>query len=289
LKIIFGPFPHSSQLKVALKIIRKIFPYRDTCNPPKARLYDSTDSDVLENIRINRPCFNRQIGLCPGVCVGEISSREYKKQIKRLCLFLSGKVAKVTRELEAEMKRLAKEQKFEEAEKRKRMLFSVRHIQDVTLIRTTSYQLPATGFRLEAYDLSHFGGTDIVGAMAVVESGATKKNEYRLFKIRSTRGVNEAEGLKELLERRFAHTEWRFPDLIVVDGNNVQKKVAERTLFSLRRSVPVVALIKNERHRPRELLGDRALRSRHHDEILLANSEAHRFALKFQRKQRKIV
>ena len=283
----YGPFPHGSQLKVALKIIRKIFPWRDDkCIP----FYIQRNSALGQRGSAGcRPCFNRQIGLCPGVCAGDISSREYKKQIRRLCLFLSGKVAKVSREIEREMKQFAKEQKFERAGKLKQQLFALKHIEDVALLKATNYSLRATHFRIEAYDLSHFGGKDIVGAMAVLESGEIRKSEYRLFKIRGTRGVHEVKGLEELLQRRFAHTEWRFPDLIVVDGNTVQKRAAEKTLLSLGRSIPVIALVKNERHRPRELLGDKEPGVKHRSEILLANSEAHRFALKFQRKRRRIA
>jgi len=51
----FGPFPHGLQLQEALNLIRKIFPYRDSkCKPEQGR-----------------PCFNRQIGLCPGVCTAK--------------------------------------------------------------------------------------------------------------------------------------------------------------------------------------------------------------------------
>src|SRR3989344_5544176 len=57
IKYKFGPYPNGSAIKEGLKIIRKIFPYRDKCNPSKGSPW--------------KPCFNRQIGLCPGVCSGE--------------------------------------------------------------------------------------------------------------------------------------------------------------------------------------------------------------------------
>jgi excinuclease ABC subunit C len=62
-KYVFGPFPQGSNLNEALKLIRRIFPFRDTCEPNSGK-----------------PCFNRQIGLCPGVCTGEISQKEYLLQ-----------------------------------------------------------------------------------------------------------------------------------------------------------------------------------------------------------------
>src|SRR3989338_4634508 len=87
LKTIYGPFTNGFQLQTAMKIIRRIFPYRDVkcipCNR-KAQPYGS-------KVEPCRPCFNRQIGLCPGVCTGEISKMEYAKTIRNLCLFFEGK------------------------------------------------------------------------------------------------------------------------------------------------------------------------------------------------------
>ncbi|MDP3661267.1 MAG: UvrB/UvrC motif-containing protein [bacterium] len=266
---VFGPFPNSSHLKTALKIIRKIFPFRDSCNPY---------SSILQNNGITRPCFNRQIGLCPGVCTGEITVKEYCAHIKRLALFLAGKKARIQKAIEREMRAAAKRQEFEKAGELKRQLFALKHIQDVALIATSNNQLPTTNLRIEAYDLSHFGGKNIVGAMAVVENGEAEPSEYRMFKLRTVKTQNEVAGLREIIRRRLNHAEWPFPQLIVVDGNEVQKKAAEKVIAEAGHRIPVVAVVKDERHRPREKLSP---------EILLANAEAHRFALKFQKKQRK--
>src|SRR3989344_5734777 len=113
----WGPFPHSGELKEALKIIRKIFPYRDS----KCKL-------------INKPCFNAQIGLCPGPCAGWISKKDYRKIISHIKLFFEAKKPKLIKSLEKEMKRLSREQRFEEANKVKRQIFALDHIQDVALI-----------------------------------------------------------------------------------------------------------------------------------------------------------
>jgi len=60
-------------------------------------------------------------------------------------------------------------------------------------------------------------------------------------------------------------------------AKDLQKKAAEVVLTEKGLKVPVVAVVKNEHHRPREKLSP---------EILLANSEAHRFALRFQKNVR---
>ncbi len=274
LKAIFGPFPNGFQLQTALKIIRKIFPFRDLkCTPLQGH-----------------PCFNRQIGLCPGICTGEISKEEYVKIIRNLKLFFQGEKSRLLKLLQKEIQMAAKRQEFEKAGELKRQMFALKHIQDVALMKRDLDSASVQRlFRIEAYDLSHFGGKERVGAMAVIEGGVARSGEYRLFKIRGEHGVHEVEGLKELLRRRFNHTEWKFPQLIVVDGNEVQKKSAEEMLRLLGRAIPVIALVKDERHRPRELLGDALLAQKHQAGIFAANSEAHRFALKFQRKRRQIV
>ena len=271
LSTIYGPFPHGLRLQDALKVIRRIFPYRDLkCNPLQGK-----------------PCFNRQIGLCPGVCTGEVNKKEYAKTIRNLCLFFEGKKPKLLKLLQKEMKVAVKVLEFEKAGQIKKTIFALQHIQDVALLRKpTNYELLTTNFRVEAYDLSHFGGKDIVGAMAVVENGVARPSEYRLFKIRGLTNAHETKGLQEILTRRFNHSEWAKPDLIVVDGNDIQKATTEEVLNELKLSIPVVGVVKDEKHMPKEILGAPVLISEQKAGILLANSESHRFALAFQKKKR---
>ena len=53
--------------------------------------------------------------------------------------------------------------------------------------------------------------------------------------------------------------------------------------------IPVVSVVKDEHHRPREILGDKRFRTRLEKDILLSNSEAHRFALSFHRRKRRNI
>ncbi|MDP2594157.1 MAG: hypothetical protein Q8P36_02360, partial [bacterium] len=96
---------------------------------------------------------------------------------------------------------------------------------------------------------------------------------------------NDIGSLKELIKRRFGHPEWPFPNMIVVDGGATQKKAAESVLAELGFSIPVAAVVKDERHRPREILGARAARISEADTVL-ANAEAHRFSLSRHRRAR---
>ena len=280
-KTIFGPFPRGGVLKDAVKIIRKIFPFRDTCLPAAPL---TAQVGVLGT---GRPCFNRQIGLCPGVCTGEVSPEEYRARIGNLKLFLQGRKKEVIRNLTKEMKALSKQQEFEKAGEIKRILFSLSHIHDIALIkRTINEKADEKTFRIEGYDVAHISGKHLVGVMTVVENGEAVKSEYRKFKIKSFEGVDDTRALKEVLERRLAHPEWQYPKLIVVDGGKEQKNTAEAVLRAAGVAVPVVGVVKDEHHRPKEILGGRELKQEYEREILLANNEAHRFAIKYHREAR---
>lgn len=271
LKASYGPFPHGGELREALKIIRRIFPYRDEkCGGPLAK----------------RPCFNFHIGLCPGVCAGTISKNDYRKTVRYIALFFEGKKNELIKDLEKEMKVLAKEHEFEEADKLKRQLYALEHIQDVALIKR-DLERGGESFRVEAYDIAHLAGRDAVGVMTVVEDGELAKDQYRKFKIRLDKNDDTA-NLKEVLRRRLGHPEWRFPNLIVVDGGKGQINAASSVLSEagLAEMVNVVSVIKDARHRAKEILNLKDREPGLERAILLANSEAHRFAIGYHRKLR---
>jgi excinuclease UvrABC nuclease subunit len=236
-----------------------------------------------------KPCFNRQIGLCPGVCTGEISKREYGAIIKNIVQFFEGKKAAIMRRLEREMKAWAKDLAFERANEVKKTLFALRHIQDVALIReqrTDNNKQRAKTIRIEAYDVAHLAGGSAVGVMTVVVSGVAEKSAYRKFRLRQEYSGNDLSALEEILRRRFAHPEWPLPDMLAVDGSLLQCGVAERILAEQNLIIPIVGVVKNDRHRPERIIGPAGLVQRYTKEILLANAEAHRFAITYHRKRR---
>jgi len=274
---IFGPFPHGSELREAIRIIRKIFPFRDKCGFGQGKA-----------------CFNRQLGLCPGVCTGEISKRDYNKIIRHIILFFEGKKTQLVKSLEKEMKNLAKTHKFEEAEKIKKTIFALNHIRDVSLLKsdiTTIYRSDNEDgakkvFRIEAYDVAHISGSDTVGVMTVIQDGEVNKNQYRKFKIQGIENkikTDDAANLKELIRRRLGHLEWPLPNLIVVDGGTAQINAARNILIERGFNIEITAVIKDERHKAREIVGLKGTVEKWGRAILLANSEAHRFAIAYHR------
>ncbi len=317
-KYIFGPYPHGTQLKDAMKIVRRIFPYRDQrCIPASEQLARGKE--------IPKPCFNHQIGLCPGVCTGEVNKKEYARTVNHLRLFFEGKKGKLIKQLEKEMKMYAKSQEFEKANEVKRTIYALGHIQDVSLIKSDSnlsswsfIQDPGLykhtldsgvhqndrgrPFRMEAYDVAHMGGKNTTGVMVVSENREIKKADYRMFKIRGNKGVNDIAALVETLVRRFNHPEWRYPDVIVLDGSTAQLNVAREVLNKLAEVRPLqedsrgltsaspiklVAVVKDDRHRPERIIGDEKIAKEYKKEILLLNNEAHRFTIKYHKKLRR--
>jgi excinuclease ABC subunit C len=276
-KYTFGPFPHGLQLREAMKLVRKIFPYRDTCTPA---------SELIEAGKKPKACFNAHLGLCPGVCSGGISQEEYGRIVRHIALLFQGKKKELIKTLEREMKAAARDERFEEAARMRGQVFALTHIQDVSLIKE-EYRKPKLTLgvtRIEAYDMAHLQGSANVGVMTVVEDGAAQKNDYRKFRIREASPGDDIGALREVLARRLGHEEWPLPRLIAVDGSTAQMNAAQKVLDEFGMTIPIVGVVKDEKHRPRDIRGDRELIQGRERDILLANAEAHRFAINYHRK-----
>lgn len=158
--------------------------------------------------------------------------------------------------------------------------------------------------RIECYDISHFQGTENVASQVVFEDGVPKKEDYRRYKLRTFEGANDFAAMKEVLSRRFQHTEYDDPQLIVVDGGKGQLSMAVQALKEVGRlDIPVVGLAKA---RTKGEFSDSELKSteerffipgRQNPVTFPSNSaafqilvgirdEAHRFAINYHRKLR---
>lgn len=270
IKHLFGPFPSGGALKEGIKIVRKIFPFRDKCS--------SEDK---------KPCFNKQINLCPGICSQEVTKTEYAKTIRNIKLLFDGKKGQLLRQLEQEMKKLAKGEKFEEAAKIRHQVFTLTHIRETALLGS-DYKVSRgeESGRIEAFDVAHIGETNRVGVMVAVEDGVARKSSYRKFNVQ-TEKKGDIAALEEILRRRFNHPEWQLPSLIVIDGGVAQKNAALRVLSEFGYKIPIVNVVKNERHKAGKIVGNATLIEKLERDILLANAEAHRFAVSFHREKRR--
>lgn len=264
---IFGPYPEGRNLKIALGIIRKIFPYRDSCTP-----------------HVGKPCFNAQIGLCPGVCAGTMTAVEYRQQIKHITQFLSAKKRDILRDLKREQKARVQNEEFERAAKIQKTIFALEHIRDVALIKEDAVRMSDGGsFRIEAYDISHTSGTEVVGVITTIVDGVIAKEGYRKFILKVQKNDDVGQ-LREIVTRRLKHSEWPLPDVFVADGGEPQRAVIA-SLLPEGTQAHVVSVLKDARHKAREILGDKEIVREHAKAILLANAEAHRFAIEFHRRR----
>lgn len=163
--------------------------------------------------------------------------------------------------------------------------------------------------RIEAYDISNIQGVDSVGSMIVFERGKPKNSDYRRFKIKSVKGANDYDSMREILERRFRHgldeikhIQERnlvlskgkfcvFPDLILMDGGRGQVNVALEVLKSFNIDIPVCGMVKDDKHNSRGLIynnNELPIRSNSNAMQLVTRvqDEVHRFAISYHRSLR---
>ena len=155
-------------------------------------------------------------------------------------------------------------------------------------------QLKAPPRRIEAFDISHLGGTNTVASLVCFVDGKPKKSEYRKFKVKTVTGIDDFASMREVVHRRYLRQKKEkgsLPDLILIDGGKGQLSMAVSALRELGLDyVPIVGLAK----RLEEVFvpGQSEAQSIHKQSpglILLRRirDEAHRFAITFQRSKRK--
>jgi excinuclease ABC subunit C len=269
----YGPFPSGPTIRETLRLLRKIFPFQSgkTRNPARDRFYASIGlhSGYKEK--------NQNIA---------ISVSEYSTMIQDLMLVLSGDQKQLKENLNNRMQQHSALLEFESAAHLRNVLWSLSHIQDVSLIKMDTSNRDIRSIRIEAYDVAHLAGTSMVGVMVVLENGEPQPSEYRKFIIRNITTANDPAALLQILTRRMRHSEWRMPNILVTDGNNVQMSVAENVVTVFHKDISVVSVVKDERHKARDILGDQRIISVWRDAILLANAEAHRYSLEFHKNRR---
>lgn len=163
--------------------------------------------------------------------------------------------------------------------------------------------------RIESYDISNIQGVDSVGTMVVFEEGRAKNSDYRRFKIKTVKGANDYDSMREILTRRFNHgleevkaiqernlklsagKFSNFPDLIMMDGGKGQVNVALEVLESLNINIPVCGLVKDDKHQTRGIVynNDELIINRSSNLMQLIRKiqdEVHRFAITYHRSLR---
>jgi len=154
-------------------------------------------------------------------------------------------------------------------------------------------QLKVPPRRIEAFDISHLGGTNTVASMVCFTDGKPKKSAYRKFKVKTVEGIDDFASMREIVHRRYKRVKEEgigLPDLILIDGGKGQLSMAVSALRELGLDyLPIVGLAKKleEVFVP----GQADAQSIHKQSpglILLRRirDEAHRFAITFQKQKR---
>ncbi len=299
----FGPYTNIGDVKIILKLLRRIFPYQSVINHPK------------------RTCLYNHLGLCPCIPARPDNFIRYKQDIKKIKQFLSGKQQTLMKTLKAEQNDAVKHEEFEIAAKIQKQIEAIelitsehyspfeyaqkpdlyfdRIIKEVdSLVKILQAHDPRVTKleRIECYDISNIQGKQATGSMVVLINGDVSKKDYRRFKIKAKSTPDDFFMMNEMLRRRL-NNDWPLPDLFVIDGGKGQVSAAMGALSSASIDIPLIGLAKREEiivlpvptygnkyefeeiKLPKETPGINLLRR--------IRDEAHRFAVTYHRLLRK--
>jgi excinuclease ABC subunit C len=230
----FGPYPHSRDLKQALELIRKIFPFRTCLKLPK------------------KECLYFHISLCPAPCTGKVSKAAYARTIKVISLLLEGKRKDLMDTLRKDMDRASKALAFEQASLLRDKLIAVsslygvkREYQQLFLLKE-ALSLKKMPARIEAIDISNIGAKQATGSVVAFENGVPLKSEYRRYRIEG-RPPDDVSMIRQVMTRRVESRlakKQRLCDLVVIDGGLAQVNAAKEVLSKYGLSIPVIGIAK---------------------------------------------
>jgi len=275
---VYGPYVNPTLIREALQIIRKIFPFR-TCQPFGSKI-----------------CLDYHIGLCQGPCEGKISKDEYHRNIRSIKFILDGKKDDLYRNLRLEMEECSCRKDFEGAGRLRDQIRAIGALYsgtgDINYFKEAEQLQRAIGLerapvRMECFDISNTMGQHSVGSMVSFLNGKPDKSNYRRFRIKTVRGIDDFQMIAEIVRRRYSRLQKEgssFPDLIVIDGGKGQLAAAMKELKKLNLSLSIVGLA--EREEEIFIPGKRNSLKLSHDSLGLkllmrVRDEAHRFGLKY--------
>jgi len=192
------------------------------------------------------------------------------------------------RKLSEAAARNAKEELERITTREERTLFALKWLRD-------ALELPALPERIEAYDISNTGSSDMVASMTVFVHGRPLKREYRKFKIKTLEKQDDCRSIAEVISRRMERLragDEKFsekPDLLLIDGGTGQLAAAIGAMRDAGYDIPAFGMVKDDRHRTRALVapdgsevgisGNQTVFSF----VGRIQEETHRFAIEFHR------
>ncbi len=292
---LYGPFANVGALRGALQVLQRIFQFR-TCsldiNPEEPRW------------RWFRPCLLASIRQCTAPCNLRISKADYRRDIKRLRMFLDGRKQSLLKQLQREMKQAAEAREFERAAVLRDEIHMLQTLDERGELDTHAqpevfYVDPRKGLQglrqvlkldhtprtLEGVDIAHLGGGQTVASLVQFLDGLPFKPGYRRYRIREVPGIDDFSAIHEVVLRRYKrlHEEAAvFPDILLIDGGKGQLHAAMAAFDKLQITPPtLLALAKAEEEVYLPGTATPLRLSRHSFALRLlqyVRDEAHRFA-----------
>ena len=292
---LYGPFANAGALRGAVQVLQRIFKFR-TCS------LDIDEGD--ERWKWFRPCLLASINQCTAPCNLRINREEYRRDIKRLQMFLDGKKKSLLNEMRKEMQEASEALEFEKAAVLRDEIHRLETLEKRGELDTHAqpevfYVDPKKGLAglrkvlglktqprvLEGVDIAHLDGGQTVASVVQFIDGLPFKPGYRRYKIRTVQGADDFGSIHEVVSRRYKRLYDAcevFPDILLIDGGKGQLNAALAAFDEQEIEPPtLISLAKREEEvfRPGE---PEPLRiSRHSFALRLlqyVRDEAHRFA-----------
>ncbi len=302
---LYGPFTSAKKLRGTIAILQKIFRFRN-CS------LEIEDGD--ERWRWFRPCLLASINQCTAPCNLRIGKDDYRKDIKRLRMFLDGNKGKLLAEMRAEMEAASAELKFEKAARIRdeiALLESLNlrgnledHAQPEAFYVDPKkglaglkkvFKLAETPRVIEGMDIAHLQGGETVASLVQFIDGLPFKNGYRRYQIRTVEGVDDFASMREVVSRRLRRLQQeggRFPDVLLIDGGKGQLSSALEAMRTIGLDNPPFTISLAKREEEVYVPGEEEPRrlSRHSFALRLlqyVRDEAHRFAQHYHHQLRR--
>jgi len=207
----FGPFASSGAMRRTLNLVRHKFNLRG-CRPltPDASDY--------------KHCLYGHLKVCTAPCIGNVTREQYLMQVTAGCDFLDGQCDEMATELEAQMKKAAAAQDFEQAAQLRDLLKDIQRTTEKTeKFERVPYKLPLAinpesdlrelarvlglaqpPARIEGFDISNISGTFAVASLVSFWHGRPDRANYRRFKIKTVTGQDDFACMAETIRRRYS-------------------------------------------------------------------------------------
>ncbi len=257
---LYGPFTSAGSLRGAVQVLQRVFKFR-TCG------LDIDEGD--QRWRWFRPCLLASIDQCTAPCNLRISKEEYRRDIRRLQMFLEGNKKQLLEQMREEMQVAAKSLRFEAAAKLRDEIHMLETLDQRGELDTHAQpevfyidpkkglsglrkvlKLKETPRTIEGVDIAHLGGEAMVASLVTFIDGLPFRPGYRHYKIKSVPGIDDFRSIHEVVSRRYQrlHDESSpFPDILLIDGGKGQLNAGLAAFESLEITPPtVISLAKRE-------------------------------------------